>query len=41
VNARAYQSERQNLRSGRYELAIDTPSALRDAAAFAELAQAI
>jgi transposase-like protein len=31
----------QNLRRGHYELAIDTPPALRVAAAFAELAQAI
>jgi hypothetical protein len=31
----------QNLRRGHYEVAVDTPPALRVAAAFAELAQAI
>ena len=31
----------QNLRRGHYELGIDAPPALRVAAAFAELAQAI
>jgi len=31
----------QNLRRGHYELAVDTPAALRIATAFTELAQAI
>jgi hypothetical protein len=31
----------QNLRRGHYELAVDAPPALRIAAAFTELAQAI
>jgi transposase-like protein len=31
----------QNLRRGHYELAVDTPSAVRVAAAFTELARAI
>jgi hypothetical protein len=31
----------QNLRRGHYELAVDTPPAMRVSTAFAELAQAI
>jgi transposase, IS6 family len=31
----------QNMRRGHYEIALDTPAALRVAAAFAELAKAV